>query len=161
MRHRTRPHRRLAILAAALVALSVAGSCARPRSEGGDPALTALHSDPMATWQPAGSQLVDTVSQRQGRTLGKPVPAMLLRVFALDEHAGTDAVLSAAADAAVAAGWQQQVAPTDVVAGRSTQFTRRLGDAQARLTVTVVTNPQRAPSQAGVPALLVELTHQE
>src|SRR5207342_2890673 len=66
--------------------------------------LQALEDDPMAAYVPPGGTLVDTVTQKEGTSLGKPVSAQYARMFELSTAAAAEA-LDHAREAAVAAGW--------------------------------------------------------
>ncbi len=71
----------VAVLAVLVIVLSRGG-------EDSGAQLQALEADPMAAYVPPGGTLVDTESQNEGTSLGKPVPAQYTRMFELTAAAG-------------------------------------------------------------------------
>ena len=97
MSTRTKILAAVAVLAVVVIVLTRGGE--QPSAQ-----LQALEGDPMASYVPPGGTLVDTVTQKEGTSLGKPVPAQYARMFELNAAAAA-AALDHAREAAVAAGW--------------------------------------------------------
>ena len=68
MSTRTKILAAVAVLAVLVIVLTRGGEA--PSAQ-----LQALEGDPMASYVPPGGTLVDTVTQKEGTSLGKPVPA--------------------------------------------------------------------------------------
>ena len=79
MSTRTKILAAVAVLAVVVIALS--------RGEEPDARLQGLKSDPMASYVPPGGTLVDSDSQNEGTSLGKPVSATYTRMFELTANA--------------------------------------------------------------------------
>ena len=89
---------------AAVAALAVLVLVLSRGGEESSAQLQALEGDPIAAYVPPGGALVDTVTQNEGTSLGKPVSAQYTRMFELTAAAAAGA-LEHAREAAVAAGW--------------------------------------------------------
>ena len=116
--------------------------------------VQALEADPMASYMPSGGTLVDTKSQNEGMSLGKPVSASYTRMFELAGAAAAQA-LERAREAAVAAGWTP-VGKPDVrgfVAGK------RASSGPVELVVTLFRDSLLLPTDVKPPALQISLRH--
>lgn len=155
MGSRTRIGTAVAALAAAAVTVALAGC-------GGDEPsaqLAALEEDPMAAYEPAGAELVDTEEQSEGETtLGKPQLARHARVFALGAADGEEA-LEAALAAARDAGWTFEGPVQDGVGGKVGLATKRLETGRARLAVSLLTDERVLREGVSPPALKISLEH--
>jgi hypothetical protein len=116
--------------------------------------LQALEADPMATYVPPGGSLVDTDSQNEGTSLGKPVSARYTRMFQLSAGKAARA-LEHAREAATAAGWVQ-VGRTDA---RVYAADKRVPSGRTELAVTLFRDSLLLPDDVKPPALLVSLRH--
>ncbi len=147
---------------AIFVAAAALGVLAIALTRGGEPStrLRALEADPMATYVPPGGRLVDTNSQSEGSTFGKPVFARYTRMFEIAPGT-TDRALEGARAAAVSAGW----VPLDVTPSISRAFPnvfaadKRLPSGEVHLGVTVFLDSRVLPDDVEPPALLVSLRH--
>ena len=116
--------------------------------------LHVLETDPMATYVPPGGKLVDTDSQNEGSSLGKPVLASYTRLFQLARGGSARAVEDARA-VAKASGWTQ-VGKADArvfVAGK------RVPSGRMELGITLLEDSLLLPRYVKPPALLVSLRH--
>ena len=113
----------------------------------------ALEDDPMATYVPAGGTLLDTDSQNEGTSLGKPVQAQITRLLQLQESAVPQALERARA-AAADAGW---------AVGETTErgflAERRVDSGRLELAVTLIEDALLLPDELEPPALTVNLRH--
>jgi hypothetical protein len=138
----------------ALAALAYAFSRDEPPSA----QLRALEADPMAAYVPPGGSLVDTNSQNEGTTFGKPVAARYRRMFELTDGNSARA-FEHARTAAMAAGWipldgSPSRAFPDVFTADKSVPSGRIG-----LGVTVFADGRLLPDDVQPPALLVSLRH--
>ena len=112
----------------------------------------------MATYVPPGGSLVDTDSQNEGTTFGKPIAARYRRMFELAPGTSERALEHARA-AALAAGWvtpggsPSRAFPDVFIADKSVP-SGRIG-----LGVTVFADGRLLPDDVQPPALLVSLRH--
>ena len=116
----------------------------------------ALRGDPMASYTPPGGTLIQTESQNEGTSLGKPVFARYSRLFEVRSPARQ---LEQARTAATAAGWVLEDPGFEL--GGSTSFiaAKRLATGGAELTVTLYTGARLLPRGVRPPALGVSLRH--
>ena len=115
--------------------------------------LQALEDDRMATYVPPGGTLVETDSQDEGTSLGKPVLARYTRMFELPPGTAEEA-LSHARAAALAAGWAQVASEAGVFAADKT-----LATGGGHLGITVFRDARILPKDVRPPALQVNLRH--
>lgn len=115
--------------------------------------LQALEDDPMASYVPPGGTLVDTDSQNEGTSLGKPVFARYTRMFELPPGTAEDALRHARA-AALDAGWKEVGSKDDVFSAD-----RTLPTGGAHLGLTIFRDARILPEDVRPPALLVNLRH--
>ena len=94
----------------------------------------------------------------QGEELGKQQQAEVVREYALADAAAAEADAETVVERARAEGWEV-AEPSEVVAGKAWSGTKPLERGPASLTITLVTNPDRAPDGLPVPALRLRLTH--
>lgn len=94
----------------------------------------------------------------QGEELGKQQQAEVVREYALADAAAAEAAAETVVERARAQGWEVGE-PGEVVSGKAWSGTKPLDRGAASLTVTFVTNPDRAPDGVPVPALRLRLTH--
>ncbi|MGH3072128.1 MAG: hypothetical protein ACRDNB_07650 [Gaiellaceae bacterium] len=116
----------------------------------------ALRDDAMASYIPPGGTLVDTRSQNEGTSLGKPVAAVYARMFELPRGTAARALTHAAA-AARAAGWGPVATSSafpDVFNADRTVRTGRIS-----LAVAIFRDARVLPDDVEPPALLVTLRH--
>jgi hypothetical protein len=144
---------RTTILAA--VAAAVFGVLVVLLARGEDPSaqLQALEEDAMARYVPPGGTLVDTDSQNEGSSLGKPIFARHTRTFELPVGTAQNALRHARA-AALASGWKEVGSDDDVFAAD-----RMLPTGGAHLGVTVFRDARILPEDVRPPALRVSLRH--
>ncbi len=143
---------------AILVAAAALGVLVLALARGEEPSaqLQALKADPMATYAPPGGTLVQTRSQNEGSSLGKPVSARYTRMFQIGAGTGERA-LERAAKAAADAGW--------AVGPRSTAFPdvvgadRSVPSGRIQLHVSVFRDSRILPDGVRPPALQVSLRH--
>ena len=123
-------------------------------SRGEEPSaqLQALEDDPMATYVPPGGTLVDSDTENQGTSLGKPVQAQLTRLFQLTTGQGQDA-LTGSRETATADGW----APVDTATQRAFVAEKELSEGRAGLTVTLLEDERLLPEGVKPPALSISL----
>jgi hypothetical protein len=118
--------------------------------------LRALEADPLAVYVPQGGTLVDTSSQNEDTTFGKPISARLSRTFELAPGTAERSLQDARA-AATAAGWvplpPSSAFPNVVVASK------RVPSGRIELGVTVLDDARVAARGMRPPALLVSLRH--
>lgn len=120
--------------------------------------LQALEADGMATYVPPGGTLVDTDSQNEGSSLGKPVSARYTRLFQI-ASGSAERALKHARTAAVAAGWvpvdakPSRAFPNVFVADKS------VSSGRVELGVTVFLDSRLLPDGVTPPALQVNLRH--
>jgi len=141
-----------------LAAVAALGLLVIALSRGEEPSAQrrALEDDPMATYVPPGGTLVETDSQNEGSSLGKPVFARTTRMFEIAAGSGARALEDARA-AATSAGW--------VVEAPSTAFLdvlvadKRVPSGRIALGVTVFRDSQILPDDVTPPALQVSLRH--
>ena len=147
MSTRTKILAAVAVLAVVVIVLTRGGE--QPSAQ-----LQALEGDPMASYVPPGGTLVDTVTQKEGTSLGKPVPAQYARMFELNAAAAA-AALDHAREAAVAAGW------TRTKTSGERGFVAEKPAASGRLELAVVRFRDALLLPAGVkpPALQISLRH--
>ena len=143
---------RTAILAAA----AALGVLAFALAHGGEPTarVRALEADPMATYVPPGGRLVDTDSQNEGTSLGKPVFASYTRMFQLTAGSSVRAVADARAKAK-ASGWTQ-VGKADA---RVFVADKRAPSGRIELGITLFEDSLLLPRDVKPPVLLVSLRH--
>ncbi len=146
MSTRTKILAAVAALAVLVIALS--------RGEEPSARVRALEADPMATYVPPGGRLVDTDTQNEGVSLGKPVSARYTRMFQLSPGAAERA-LEQASETATAAGWAQ-VGKTDA---RVYAADKRVPSGRIELAVTLFRDSLLLPDEVKPPALLVSLRH--
>jgi hypothetical protein len=112
----------------------------------------------MATYAPPGGRLVDTDSQNEGSSLGKPVFARYTRMFELAPGTSGRAIGDARA-AAMSAGW----VPLDATPSRAFPnvfvANKRLPSGRVRLGVTVFLDARVLSDDVKPPALRVSLRH--
>jgi hypothetical protein len=144
---------KILVAAAALGVLVIALSRGEPSSR-----VRALEADPMAAYVPPGGKLVDTDSQNEGSSLGKPVFARYTRMFEIAPGTA-DRALEDAHAAAVSAGW----VPLEATPSRAFPDVfvadKRLPSGGAHLGVTVFLDSRVLPDDVKPPALLVSLRH--
>ena len=143
---------RTAIFAAAAVLGVLAFVLARGEEPSGR--LRALEADPMATYVPPGGKLVDTDSQNEGSSLGKPVLARYTRLFQLTRQGSARAVEDARARAK-ASGWTQ-VGRADA---RIFVADKRAPSGRMELGITLFEDSLLLPRDVKPPAILVSLRH--
>jgi hypothetical protein len=122
-------------------------------SRGEEPSarLQGLKSDPMATYLPPGGMLVDSKSENEGTSLGKPVSASYTRMFELGADAAAQALDHARA-AALAAGWKLgEREPRAFVAEK------QLASGRAELVVSLFRDSLLLPKDVTPPALQISL----
>ena len=116
--------------------------------------LQALEADRMARYVPPGGTLVDTDSQNEGSTFGKPVSARFRRMFELAPGSSGRA-LEHARTAATAAGWMPM--PPSLAFPNVLVADKRLPTGRAHLSVTIFRDSRALPEDVDPPALLVSL----
>ena len=131
----------VAALAVLAIALGRGGEESRQVQE--------LQDDPMASYVPPAGTLVDTETQNEGTSLGKPVPARVTRLFTV----GSAGALDDARSAAAAAGWQ----PAGGAGKESFVGTKRGRSGRIALTLVLLANPRLLPDGVDPPALSVSL----
>ena len=138
-----------------LAAIAALGVLVIFLGRGGEPSaqLQALEDDPMASYVPPGGTLVDTDSQSEGTSLGKPVFARYTRMFELPPGTAEEALGHARA-AALAAGWSEVGSDDDVLAAD-----KPLPTGGAHLGITIFRDQRILPRDVRPPALLVNLRH--
>ena len=138
-----------------LAAVAVLGVLVILLARGGEPSaqLQALEHDPMASYEPPGGKLVDTDSQSEGTSLGKPVFARYTRMFELPPGTAEEALGHARA-AALAAGWAEVASEEGVFAADKT-----LPTGGGQLGITVFRDARILPRDVRPPALQVNLRH--
>jgi hypothetical protein len=138
-----------------LAAVAVLGVLIIFLARGEEPSaqLRALEHDPMASYVPQGGTLVDTNSQNEGTSLGKPVFARYTRLFELLPGTAGEA-LEQARVAAAAAGWAQVGSKYGAFSADKT-----LATGAAHLDITVFPDPRILPKDVRPPALQVNLRH--
>jgi hypothetical protein len=137
----------VAALALLVIALSRGG-------EESGAQLQTLEGDPMAAYVPPGGTLVDTETQNEGSSLGKPVSAQYTRMFELSAAAGTGA-LAHAREAAVAAGWTPRQKPAE----RGFVAEKRAASGRLELVVAQFRDALLLPKDVKPPALQISLRH--
>ena len=147
MSTRTKILAAVAVLAVLVIVLTRGG-------EESSAQLQALEGDPMAAYVPPGGTLVDTVTQKEGTSLGKPVPAQYARMFELSAAAGPEA-LDHAREAAVAAGWTR----TKTSGERGFVAEKRAASGRLELAVVQFRDALLLPADVKPPALQVTLRH--
>ena len=143
---------RTAILAAA----AALGVLAFALAHSGEPSaeVRALEADPMASYVPPGGRLVDTDSQNEGASLGKPVFARYTRMFQLTGASSVRAVADARAKAR-ASGWIQ----AGKADARVFVADKRAPSGRIELAITLFADSLLLPRDVKPPALLVSLRH--
>ena len=116
--------------------------------------LQALEADPMATYVPPGGTLVDTDTQNEGTSLGKPVSAQYTRMFELSAAAAGGA-LEHARRAAAAAKWT----PTEKPGERGFVAEKRAASGRLELAVVQFRDALLLPAGVKPPALQITLRH--
>ncbi len=118
--------------------------------------LRALEADRMAAYVPPGGTLVDTDSQNEGTSLGKPVSARYTRMFEIAAGTGEPALDHARA-AATAAGWvvhpPSRAFPNVFVADKTVPSGR------VELGVALFLDSRLLPDGVTPPTLQVSLRH--
>ena len=147
MSTRTKILAAVAVLAVLVIALSRGG-------EESSAQLQALEGDAMAAYVPPGGTLVDTDAQKEGTSLGKPVPAQYTRMFELSAAAAAGA-LEHARTAAVAAGWTPAEAPAE----RGFVAEKRAASGRLELVVAQFRDALLLPKDVTPPALQISLRH--
>ena len=147
MSTRTKILAAVAVLAVVVIVLTRGG-------EESSAQLQALEGDPMAAYVPPGGTLVDTVTQKEGTSLGKPVPAQYARMFELSAAAAPEA-LDHAHDAAVAAGWTRTKASGE----RGFVAEKRAASGRLELAVVQFRDALLLPADVKPPALQITLRH--
>ena len=147
MSTRTKILAAVAVLAVLVIVLTRGG-------EESSAQLQALEGDPMAAYVPPGGTLVDTVTQKEGTSLGKPVPAQYARMFELSAAAAPEA-LDHAHDAAVAAGWTRTKASGE----RGFVAEKRAASGRLELAVVQFRDALLLPADVKPPALQITLRH--
>ena len=147
MSTRTKILAAVAVLAVLVIVLTRGG-------EESSAQLQALEGDPMAAYVPPGGTLVDTVTQKEGTSLGKPVPAQYARMFELSAAAAPEA-LDHAHDAAVAAGWTRTKASGE----RGFVAEKRAASGRLELAVVRFRDALLLPADVKPPALQITLRH--
>lgn len=146
----------IALLVATLVACGAVGVLTLRGEEDPTPRLAALQADPMASYAPAGAELVSSraTEERAGSASEKPRVAVVLRTFRL--RAGdAPSSIRLAARAAEAAGWTMD----DPMDGEGASGRRRLSTGEARVTLAVVTDPALLPDGLQAPSFTVRIQH--
>jgi hypothetical protein len=138
-----------------LAAVGVLGLLVVFLARGGEQSaqLQALEDDPMATYVPPGGTLVETDSQDEGTSLGRPVFARYTRMFELPPGTAEEALGHARA-AALAAGWAHVASEAGVFAADKT-----LATGGGHLGITVFRDARILPKDVRPPALQVNLRH--
>ncbi len=147
MNTRTKILAAVGVLAVLVIALSRGGGESSAQ-------LHALEDDPMAVYVPSGGTLVDTESENEGTSLGKPVAAQYTRMFELTAAAAARA-LEHAREAAAAAGWT----PTETSSGRGFVAERRSASGRLELAVVQFRDALLLPAGVNPPALQISLRH--
>jgi hypothetical protein len=137
----------VAVLAVLVIVLSRGG-------EESGAQLKALEDDPMAAYVPPGGTLVDTDTQNEGTSLGKPVAAQYARMFELTTAAAGGALEHARA-AAVAAGWTLTEKPGE----RGFVAEKRAASGRLELAVVRFRDALLLPAGVKPPALQISLRH--
>jgi hypothetical protein len=137
----------VAVLAVLVIVLTRGGE--EPSAQ-----LQTLEGDPMAAYVPPGGTLVDTVTQKEGTSLGKPVSAQYARMFELSAAAAAEA-LDRARDAAVAAGWTRTTTSGD----RGFVAEKRAASGHLELAVVRFRDALLLPADVKPPALQITLRH--
>jgi hypothetical protein len=137
----------VAVLAVLVIVLSRGG-------EESSAQLRALEDDPMAAYVPPGGTLVDTDTQNEGTSLGKPVAAQYARMFELTTAAAAGALEHARA-AALAAGWTLTEKPGE----RGFVAEKRAASGRLELAVVRFRDALLLPAGVKPPALQVSLRH--
>ena len=141
---------------AIFVAAAVLGVLVFALVRGEEPSgrLRALEADPMATYVPPGGKLVDTDSQNEGSSLGKPVLARYTRLFQLT-RVGSARAVEDARTTAKAWGW------TQVGRGDARVFVadKRAPSGRMELGITLFEDSLLLPRDVKPPALLISLRH--
>ena len=147
MSTRTKILAAVAVLAVLVIVLTRGGEA--PSAQ-----LQALEGDPMAAYVPPGGTLVDTITQKEGTSLGKPVSAQYARMFELSAAAAAEA-LDYARDAAVAAGWTRTKASGE----RGFVAEKRAASGRLELAVVQFRDALLLPADVKPPALQITLRH--
>ena len=108
----------------------------------------------MAAYVPPGGTLVDTETQNEGTSLGKPVSAQYTRMFELTA-ADAAGALEHAREAAAAAGWT----PTEKPGERGFVAEKRAASGRLELAVVEFRDALLLPKDVKPPALQVSLRH--
>lgn len=88
--------------------------------------LPALKSDPMAKLDLPGTSLSRTYAHGEGRVLGKPTHAEVMRVYRIEDQEATEHVLQKAAEYAKSVGWEiDGPSPSGGYGGEKTLMTGR------------------------------------
>jgi hypothetical protein len=116
--------------------------------------LQALEDDTMASYVPPGGTLVDSDSQDEGTSLGKPVSAQYTRMFELSAAAAAQS-LERAREAAVAAGWK----PAETSGERGFVAEKRVPSGRLELAVVRFRDSLLLPNSIKPPALQISLRH--
>ena len=148
--------RRTLVIGGAVVALA-ALVYAFARDEPPSAQLRALEADPMAVYFPPGGSLVDTDSQNEGTTFGKPIAARYRRMFELAPGTAKRALEHARA-AAMTAGWVTLDGPSRAFPNVFSAD-KSVPSGQIGLGVTVFADGRLLPEDVQPPALLVSLRH--
>ena len=147
MSTRTKILAAVAVLAVLVIVLSRGG-------EESSAQLRALEDDPMAAYVPPGGTLVDTETQNEGTSLGKPVAAQYARMFELATAAAAGALEHSRA-AAVAAGWTLTEKPGE----RGFVAEKRAASGRLELAVVRFRDALLLPAGVKPPALQISLRH--
>ena len=97
---------------------------------------------------------MDTITQKEGTSLGKPVSAQYARMFELSAAAAAEA-LDHARDAAVAAGWTRTKASGE----RGFVAEKRAASGRLELAVVQFRDALLLPADVKPPALQITLRH--
>ena len=109
----------------------------------------------MAAYVPPGGSLVDTDSQNEGTTLGKPIAARYRRMFELTD-AGAARAFEDARATATASGWRE----VGREGARVFVADKRAPSGRIELGITLFEDSLVLPDDVKPPALLVSLRHQ-
>jgi len=139
---RNRPLLVVLAVIAGLVVLGVVAACVTGIHCGFDSTyLPGLKADPMATFEPASTELVFSHNDSDGTSLGMPRHASVTRSLLILDQQNSQAVLEEFVSQAESVGWVLSLSPSEVYAG-SKQLEAGLGQIHIGLAVE---DPLRDP----------------
>ena len=119
-----------------MAALDTAGDDAFDGDEGSGAKLAALEDEPIAAFTPPGAHLALAGEDDEDTALGKPVRAMVVRVYSFDTRESARAGGDAAVAEAKASGWQVGSEAQSVGDGRAVFGTKTLSTGEATLSIS-------------------------